>query len=441
VRLRLENLHTHLEDGTDDEVHWLSDLLAWEDPRGVYRTGRGRGRPERVNLYDFVNRRFPAGLTSRAALAAKAEGKLVEVVDARAVPATPIAQWGAWLRDYQREAVEACIARTRGIVWAPTGSGKTECLAALVEAFPAANWLFVVHRATLADQALDRVRERLGRDPQNLCCRTLQSLHAELRRGDSSMLTWAHGLVADEAHCMSADTYFRIAMSTPNAYWRIGLSGTPLARGDRRSILTVASLGGVIFRLRPERLIEAGVLARPRITMLPMRVSSGAQTPQGVYGETVVRNAARNAAVVAATKGAPKPALVFVKQIAHGKALVKRLEKARVKCEFVWGEQATEQRQAAVRRLVRGDTEVIVCSVVFQEGLDVPSLRSVVIACGGASTIAAIQRVGRGMRRADGKDEFLVVDFDDQGHRWPERHSRQRRAAYRGEGYEVAGTA
>jgi superfamily II DNA or RNA helicase len=109
----------------------------------------------------------------------------------------------------------------------------------------------------------------------------------------------------------------------------------------------------------------------------------------------------------------------------------------------VWGSNSSEERKASIKRLIRGDHEALIASVIFNEGVDIPELRSVVIASGGKSTIAALQRIGRGMRvkkDATGnvvKDEFEVYDFQDEGDRWLQRHTRARVAAYMREGFET----
>ena len=98
-----------------------------------------------------------------------------------------------------------------------------------------------------------------------------------------------------------------------------------------------------------------------------------------------------------------------------------------------------------------GRYDVLICSVIFQEGEDVPDLRSVVIGSAGKSVIATLQRIGRGMRRASGKDEFEVFDVADLGcgcmsgpasHRhpgckWLDKHTRDRIKAYTTEGHET----
>jgi superfamily II DNA or RNA helicase len=227
-------------------------------------------------------------------------------------------------------------------------------------------------------------------------------------------------------------------MQTPNAYYRIGFSGTPLARGDRRSVLAVAALGPVIYRLRADRLIEAGVLAKPHIRMLPLEQQSQCPTWQGVYGECIVRSTKRNRMLVAMAKRAARPCLVFVKEIAHGKRLLKLLQAVGVPSEFTWGSDPHERRVAAIKRLERGDIDVLVCSVIFQEGVDIPALASVVIGSGGKSVIATLQRIGRGMRTDQGrKVEFEVWDLLDRGCRMLEKHAKARQAAYLAEGHEV----
>ena len=245
-------------------------------------------------------------------------------------------------------------------------------------------------------------------------------------------------VVIDEAHTLPAQSFWRVAMSLKNAYYRIALSGTPLARGDKRSLFTIASTGPIIHQVKTEELVDRGILARPKIKMLPCYQVSKAATWQGAYGESVVRSAHRNSLVVEAAKQAAKPCLVFVKEIKHGKILRERLTKAGLSADFVWGSDSVAARDHAVERLVRGETDVLVCSVVFQEGVDIPELASVIIGSGGKSVIATLQRIGRGMRNNKGKKlEVEIFDIMDKGNKWLEDHARTRRRAYLKESHEV----
>jgi superfamily II DNA or RNA helicase len=90
-----------------------------------------------------------------------------------------------------------------------------------------------------------------------------------------------------------------------------------------------------------------------------------------------------------------------------------------------------------MRRLNNGDDDLLVATNIFNEGVDIPELKSVVIAAGGSSSIQALQRIGRGMRRTDSKSRFYVYDLLDSGQRWMERHAKARQRAYRSEGHTV----
>jgi superfamily II DNA or RNA helicase len=396
-----------------------------------------------------MNDSFPSGFVSMVQKAAFAEGHAIELIDNRQIPCQPSPDADlAWLRDYQREAIDCVLAKKRGILWAPTGSGKTEIAAGLTKILPC-NWLFLVHRSSLMEQAAERYETRCqtrsGRigdgiwsPGDHFTVATFQTLYARLLSPEAKeLVSQITGIIVDECHTLPSESFNKVAQAFGNAYYRIGLSGTPLARGDRRSLLAIATLGPVIYRLRPEVLIQAGVLAKPKIKMISVTQASMRPTWQGVYGECIVRSAPRNKAVLDAVRRATKPCLIFVKEIAHGKLLLKLMQKIGIPCDFVWGSDSTETRRNAVKRLVRGDIEALICSVIFNEGIDIPDLQSVVIASGGKSVIAALQRIGRGMRKTQDKSEFEVFDFNDKGNKWLERHSKERMKAYCQEGFET----
>jgi superfamily II DNA or RNA helicase len=458
-------------DGTRDELVWLDRCLSFPDRRWQARSGDGK-----LHLLT-QERTFPTGLLPRVRRFALKHARAIELVDARVVPCTPDPTADIeWLRHHpqvtapithQVAAVAAVVKYKRGVLWIPTGGGKTEVAIGLTLILPC-RWLFFVHRAGLLRQTAARYHDRTGLDAGivgdadwdvpdgcQFVVATYQTLAAKLRRGDTraqAVLDSAQAVVFDEAHTLPADQFFRVAMGTPNAYYRVAMSGTPLARTDRRAVYTVACTGPVIYRVPTPTLMDLGILSRPNIRMCtvvqkgdPRRHDFYGDGPtgepttyQGVYGHYVVRSAVRNKALVKDATEIPKPALLFVKELAHGRALTERLTKAGVRTEFVWGSHGTATREAAIKRLVRNDVDVIVCSVIFQEGIDIPSLAGVVVGSGGASVIAAIQRVGRGSRRAEGKTTFEVRDIFDAGHPWLERHAKARRKAYLAEGYEVS---
>lgn len=454
MKLEQHNLRVRVVEASDHERTWLRTFLTFGDSGSWFRSHRGGDG--RLHLFNEFAGSFPAGLLATVVKGLADDGETPEVVDAREPPSKP--DWTidlAWLRDYQMEAAHAAIAQERGILRCPTGSGKTEIAIGIVKAVPC-RWLFLVHRATLLEQTVERYAQRTGEragvvgdgawreEDARFVVATFQTVAAALRgvaaperKRALALLNSVQGIIVDECHVLPAGSFWRVAQRTPKAFYRIGMSGTPLDRGDRRSILAVAALGPIAYSIPAKRLVDAGVLALPRIRVSKVQHNGNAPTWAKAYRDFVVANGDRNAQVVEAALRSEKPTLVFVKEIAHGRTLQKLLERAKLNCDFVWGSDSTDSRRAAVRQLVRGDIDVLVCSVVFQEGVDIPSLRSVVIATGGKSIIATLQRIGRGMRTTRGKTTFEVWDFYDRGNKWLERHARQRMRAYKREGYDI----
>lgn len=436
---------------TNEEREWLRQYLVLKTVTFV----GGRPRPVARVLWSRSDGSFPAGLVH---LVERNSPTKVQVLDRRPAPsAWP--DWSvdlSWLRDYQLAGVKAATERERGILNIVTGGGKTHLAVALAVLIPV-RWGFLVHRSNLVEQAAARYRTWGGglsvgtvhegrwqvHSSDQVVCASYQSLHAALRKGDPrarELLESFEGVVGDEAHTAAADSYGQVLMATRNARWRIGLSGTPLARGDRKNVLVMAPFGPVIHRVTATDLVGRGVLARPKVRMVPVEQDGeGWPTYQGAYGALVARSTARNRALVETAMRCEKPAFLFVKEVDHGKALTKYLQRAGVKAEFVWGAYSADWRKNLVKQLERGALDVVVCSVVFQEGVDVPSLRSVINGAGSKSVIATIQRAGRGIRKDEGKDEFTIYDIEDRGNKWLEEHAKERLAAYRREGYEVRG--
>lgn len=409
---------------------------------------------------------FPAGFLGSVQKAAKEAKVALRVLDVRKRPVKLDADALLdWLRSYQLEALDIARTHERGVFHHVTSAGKTELMVGLGEMYPC-RWLVLTHSKDLLGQTGERFAKRTGEQVgligdgkwsvKRVTIATFQSIYAGIRKREKrvlDLLKQVQGLMIDECHIVPSETFYQVVMATPNAFFRYGFSGTPFARGDKKSIFTWGALGPVIHRITADRLIAEGVIAKPHIHMAIVRERNDAGTWAQAYANGVTGSTMRNAAVIKLAKKATKPCLLFVKEIAHGKLLESKLRAAGTKVEFVWGAAAVPVRKAAVRRLVHGDTDVLICNVIFQMGIDIPELQSVIIASGGKSAIMALQDVGRGMRRHSHegkvtKTEFSVYDIADRGcgcpptrkHRgckWLEKHTRQRLKAYAIEKYEV----
>lgn len=475
---RQGNIFTEVSQATDEEVEWLRSK-----PSGLTYTNRkaffDAAAEDKTRFFDVLENRFPAGFTEMVLGKAKAAGLDVQLIDARTQPhpvvgaqlaprgvtAQAAVALGAplgWLHDDQLEAANIAVAKTRGIVHMATGGGKTEVAIGITELVPDACWLFLVHRGSLLQQTADRYELRTGRMAaqigggkkqlgKHFTVATFQTLAAMLRnepKRAAALLARFTGVIVDECHVLPAASFWNVAMALVNCHWRIGISATPLDRSDQRSVYSIAALGSVIYRKGAAALIAEGRLAKPSIFMvkaqheelfvLDTKLNIKKRPKYAtLYKRQVVKSLHRNRIVCAIAVKAQKPALLFVKDISHGKALLKALTKRGLRADFVWGKASLEVRAQRVKELARGDNDVLICSVIFQEGLDIPVLRSVLIAAGEQSVIAALQRLGRGTRTTETKTTFEVWDVWDVGEPILERHSRSRKRTYIREKYSV----
>jgi superfamily II DNA or RNA helicase len=454
MKIRLENTRSKITERSAEEHVWLDDFLSFRE--AVFRKGRfGVTRTEQLtSMFNKKNDTFPSGLLPQIKKAAHECGVELHIDDGR----VPICDYdlGAnleWLYDYQFEAVQAVAKTQRGILHLTTGAGKTDIFCGLCKAFPC-HWLFVVHRADLMHQAAERWKKRGGHEPgicgdstwapdpkRRLTVATFQTLSRGLSNKDKKVLDLlrdAEALCVDENHTCAANEFNKVAMETRRAYYRVGLSGTPLDRSDKRAIYTIGALGPVIYRVKPKQLIDLGILAQPKIKAVKLTQQHKSEGWQAAYKHLVAQSHVRNVLIVELAKKAAKPSFVFVKNVDHGKLLTKALRESGIKTEFVWGQKATSTRAQAIKDLRYGNLDVIVCSVIFQEGIDVPELKSVINAAGMKSTIAALQRIGRGMRSDGGKKaDFEVWEVFDRGNKHIQAHALARMRAYKKEGHTV----
>lgn len=457
--LEIGNVWTKVA-GSGKELSWLDRVLAFPVANEYARKAvLQRGRFWDGKHHFFHHKRFPSGLVRYATQKARARGWPVDLLDVRSRPPlpgpVPRELGDLVLRDDQFEAAQRLLSRGRGILKAATGSGKSEIACAVILA-SRVRFLVLVHQIHLMHQFADRWEKRTGRpagrvgeglregvDSAPVVVATVPTLYLALREKDPSLTRLVRtvgGFVSDECHRVPSRTYRQVVMNTDRAFYRFGISGTPLDRGDGRSVFLVAATAGIVYRIQAKDLIEEGTLARPTIRFIeipPTQVEPiFGRDWNSVYEDGISDCEARNQIVCRVVHRAPKPCLVFVRRLHHGRVLQRVLESNGLRVQFVWGGHSGRSRSRSVERLEDGRLEVVV-SNVFDEGVDIPQLRSIVNAAGGRSTIAALQRLGRAMRVVDGKQSCELWDFFDLSHRWLSEHAEERMSVYLREGFDV----
>jgi superfamily II DNA or RNA helicase len=385
------------------------------------------------------------------------------------------------LRPYQMDAVSACFGSSyygtwwpRGIIKIGTGGGKTEIAAAMIE-MAKVNTLFLVHRTELVEQAVERF-EKYGISAGTITAghldltnrvtvATIQSLmsfkhqvNKTKKRSDEQVeeirekkaargkviRKWLMGIeqvFVDEAHLVAANLdkgnmFIQALELMPNAYMRWGLTATPFMRDDYHDWLLEGATGFVLYGMSSIALIALGYLTPPRITMYRMKTKSYGMDWVTDYEFGIMWNEERNTKIIECIEERPGPIMTLIQRVDHGKLLKTMCDKANIPVRFLYGEVSISERKQALADLKAGSIKAVIGSVIWDEGLDVAEIRTLILAGGGKSKIKNLQRLGRGLRLSKGKDEVEVIDFFEEGSKWLRRHAVQRRKLFESEGYK-----
>jgi superfamily II DNA or RNA helicase/HKD family nuclease len=103
--------------------------------------------------------------------------------------------------------------------------------------------------------------------------------------------------------------------------------------------------------------------------------------------------------------------LGFCVSIQHAKFMAKHFNRHGVDAVAIWGDSPRAEREDALRDLRDGRVRVVFSVDLFNEGVDVPDVDTVLMLRPTESPTLFLQQLGRGLRKAPGKGFCTVLDF------------------------------
>ncbi len=103
--------------------------------------------------------------------------------------------------------------------------------------------------------------------------------------------------------------------------------------------------------------------------------------------------------------------LGFCVSIQHARFMAQHFNASGIAATAVWGESSETDRTAALRNLRDGKIKVIFSVDVFNEGLDLPNVDTILMLRPTESPTLFMQQLGRGLRRSRNKTVCTVLDF------------------------------
>jgi superfamily II DNA or RNA helicase len=110
-------------------------------------------------------------------------------------------------------------------------------------------------------------------------------------------------------------------------------------------------------------------------------------------------------------------ALGFCVSVAHARYMAQRFNQAGIRSVAVTADTSSVDRKNALVDLQKGNVNVVFAVDLFNEGVDVRAIDTLLFLRPTESATVFLQQLGRGLRRDDGKSVLTVLDFVGHQHR------------------------
>lgn len=230
-------------------------------------------------------------------------------------------------------------------------------------------------------------------------------------------------LLLDEADKADSASWRTVIDSAKNSAWRAGFSGTfpdELIYDLKFDEL----MGPVVLRIPNSVLIERGISAKPEVEIHLYDCTAFVQslpkkdwwaTPSVgrrnlVYERAVIENQSRHN-FIASLIVPDTPTAIVVNRVDHGHNLSLTIPGS----VFLDGSVGDRERIEALEEFKRGEIKVLIITKILDRGTNrLGHAADLIFASGEGSTKQTLQRIGRGLRRADGKEYLRLVDIVDR---------------------------
>ena len=354
---------------------------------------------------------------------------------------------------YQQEILDKLEAErkvrgyNRNLVVAATGTGKTVISALDYKRFRKQNpykpcrLLFVAHREEILKQSMYTFRAVL-KDANfgemfvgSYKPESIDNLFISIQTFNSQSFTekttpeFYDYIIVDEFHHAAAPTYQKL-LSYYNPQILLGLTATP-ERMDGKSILPYFN-NRIAAEIRLPEAIDRKLLCpfqyfgvTDNIDLDNLKWAAGGYdkgelsriyTLSGMMAnrraDLVVSSLLKYVTDIDVVKG-----LGFCVTIEHAKFMSNYFNERGIPSMFLTGHSPDEERKEAKARLVKGEVRFIFVVDIYNEGVDIPEVNTVLFLRPTESLTVFLQQLGRGLRLSEGKECLTVLDFIGQANK------------------------
>ena len=359
------------------------------------------------------------------------------------------------LRPHQEKVVKWALARPRGLIISPAGSGKTVMMAAIAKEF--------IYQYQEPVGVLAPTNETCQQCHESMSSFGVNMDYVEIRCPHSSVDFSTKSLVlVDECKHLPSDLWFNCFKGDFVPDHIFGFDATPFKDFDEERNERLLSIFGnesiTIDRSEiGESLCEARVALsgatdphledrinanteklvgiRKRFMRIPEGELRAMCLWQSIIDIGIVNNINRNNQVIRWAKTHPREqVLALVPSVTLGEWL----EHAIPNSLCVHSKLGTKKRKAAMESFRAGELKCMIATSLADEGLDLPNAKVLILVSGGRSSQKTVQRTARVLRSHHSKDGAIIYDFKDTFHPLAAKHATLRQGIYKELGYSFA---
>lgn len=319
----------------------------------------------------------------------------------------------------------------KALLISATGTGKTYASAFALRDDNPKKALFLVHREQIAKQAIASYRRVFGNTKVfGLLSGNEKDYEAEYLFSTMQMMTKPEVLarfakdefqtiIIDEAHRVGASSYQNIMEYFKPVFW-LGMTASP-ERTDNYDVY-LAFDHNIAYEIRLQQALEEDLLCPFHYFGITDLQIDGETVDEetGLRDFNKLTSDDRVNYVIEQMQyygysGDRVKGLIFCSSKEEAHILSNKFNARGYRTLALTGKDSQEKREEAIERLVTNEEEnrldYIFTVDIFNEGVDIPEINQIIMLRPTESPIVFVQQLGRGLRKAEGKEYTVILDF------------------------------
>jgi superfamily II DNA or RNA helicase len=411
------------------------------------------------SAFDRRRKAFPTGLVNKVMTTLREEGHQVgyfPIDHPKLMPKLMYPLPGVEYEDYQKKILRFIgILYKQGVIVAPTGAGKSIIIGGIIAKLGIPHKTLVIVPTTdiMMQLRYDLINwfgvRKIGQigggviQSDNITIALFQSLDKVAFSKNEIKL-----VIVDEAHRINDSIINFMNRNCISTYYRFGTTATPqvIKNNPAKTMDMEGFIGPVITQVEDEevhaRVIPAKVYMIRFFNGMPV-----GETYQKALKYDILLNKQRNTMFLQAMKKLAldhgKTGLILLDEVAQLKQVEQLAIEMGLKPGVAHGKQHKMHNELVKQNLNNKKINLVIATQVFGMGTNIPTVDCVAIASARKSEIDTLQKIGRGRRRTELKNELIVIDSIDQirssakHHKHFYTYSLERMAIYKEKGWEI----